>query len=232
MTKTGGDHITAALIQIGLFIIAAFCFVAAVMQLFGVWSLNVGDEVPKLLGVALVALAFGQITKFKGFGIEIEKQVAQLTDTVGKLEKEVGPGSKSAAAIAGPQAAIAPTQVTRQAADSNDPNKGRFGQKSEANGRKLSARITPAGGPDSSRCRVAVRVESTDAQLPLKGSVTFHLHPSFGRWSEYEVVVEGGVAKDEIVSYGAFTIGVLTDRGPLELDLMDVPGGTPRFYEE
>lgn len=46
--------------------------------------------------------------------------------------------------------------------------------------------------------------------------------------------MKGGIAEDKIVSYGAFTIGAETDNGQtrLELDLMDVPGGTRSFYEE
>jgi hypothetical protein len=85
----------AILVQVGLLVVAALCLVGAVLHTMGVGGLTLDETVLKLLAVALVALGFGQVTKFKGFGIEVEKQVAQLTDNLGKLEKEVGPGSKS-----------------------------------------------------------------------------------------------------------------------------------------
>jgi hypothetical protein len=77
-------------------------------------------------------------------------------------------------------------------------------------------------------------VVSTDPARPLAGDVVFHLHPTFGPFSRYTVKAKGGVAEDIFVSYGAFTVGAEADGGAtcLELDLMDVEGGTGRFYEE
>ena len=94
--------------------------------------------------------------------------------------------------------------------------------------------IRPAAGPKSSRCKIRIRIESTDPARPLSGVVTLYLHPTFGEWARYDLDVAGGVAEDEITSYGAFTIGAVADDGAtrLELDLSDVDGGTARFYEE
>jgi hypothetical protein len=156
---------------------------------------------------------------------------------VGELEKVVGPGSKSAIGRM-PSASRAlssrPSPADAPRIDPSDPNRGQFGGKSEANGRKLLARIKPDAGPNSARCRVTIQVVSTDPERPLTGAVKLHLHPTFGQWSSYDLEAKGGIAEDEIVSYGAFTIGAEADGNQtrLELDLVHVPGGTKRFYEQ
>jgi len=195
------------------------------------------DQTAKFFGLAVLSLVIHQVTKFKGFGIEFEKRVEELEDAIVGLEKEVGPGSKAASQQAVVAENVQQTSAapnTTGAADPEDPNKGQFGGKCEANGRKLTATIRPAAGPKSSRCRVTIRVLSTDPNRPLLGDVVLHLHPTFGRWSSYPLQAKDGVAEDTIVSYGAFTIGAETDNGKtrLELDLMNVRGGTDRFYEE
>ena len=78
------------------------------------------------------------------------------------------------------------------------------------------------------------RVESTDAQRPLSGEVTVHLHPTYKRWMEYKLDVVDGIAKDEFDALGTFTIGIEADGGAtkLEVDLADVKGGTKKFYEQ
>lgn len=115
----------------------------------------------------------------------------------------------------------------------DDPNKTRFGGSPAANGRILEARLRPKAGPRSRACLVELEVRSTEPQRPLDGTVTVHLHPTFGRHTTYPLSVKKGRARDSFVSYGAFTIGVEADGGKtrLELDLMDVPGGTSAFYE-
>jgi hypothetical protein len=129
---------------------------------------------------------------------------------------------------------ITPVDLAGQASAQRRAPTGPFGGRSEANGRKLLAQIRPDGGSHSSRCRVAIRVVSTDPSKPLTGKVKLYLHPTFGQWSSYEIDAIGGMAEDTIVSYGAFTIGAEADDGKtrLELDLIDVPGGTKRFYDE
>lgn len=228
----------AALIQVGLLVVAGVGVLCAVLHAF--FPDRFDEKTAMFLAVAVVALVIHQITKFKGFGIEIEKEVQRLRkevkgveDAVGGLEKELGPGSKSAApAPVGAEPKEA--RAAKAAVDPNDPNKRQFGSVSEANGRKLTATIKPLAGPKSARCQVKIRIESTDPARPLTGTVKVHLHPSFGDWSSYDLDVRGGVASDEFVSYGAFTIGVVADDGhtPLELDLVDVTGGTERFYKQ
>jgi len=114
-----------------------------------------------------------------------------------------------------------------------DPNKGQFGGNPKANGRQLEAKITKLAGERSAAANVHIRVFSTDPAKPLTGKVTFYLHPTFGRYAKYSVTAKGGVAEDEITAWGTFTIGVEADgrKTLLELDLMEVPGGSRKFYE-
>jgi hypothetical protein len=113
-----------------------------------------------------------------------------------------------------------------------DPNKGKFGGKSEANGWKLSASIRPKLGPDVPVCDVRLTVGSDP---PTNADVTFYLHPSFNV-RERTVHTVNGVAELKIVAWGAFTVGVKVqepDKEPtfLELDLAEVPGAPPAFRE-
>jgi hypothetical protein len=235
------------------YVLAGICLLFALLHIF--YPEHIDEKTAMFLALALLALVADQITKFKGFGIEYEvsllkedvKSIGQEVKTVGEdvrnvdaafsgLEKEVGRGSKSAyaAPIAPRPPGTTAKLVDAAGIDEDDPNKGQFGGSPESNGRKLTATIEPDAGPRSARCRVHIKVMSTDSSRPLTGKVRLHLHPTFGRWSNYLIDVKNGAATDDIVSYGAFTIGAETDGGAtrLELDLADVPGGTKRFYEE
>lgn len=191
---------------------------------------RIDEKTAMFLTLAMVALVIQQVTKFKGFGIEFEQKVEHLQAGLESLEKTVGPGSKSATA---PEAAELQIVANNGPIDTEDPNKNQFGGQAESNGRKITATIKPLGGERSARCLVTIRVVSTEPTKPLTGKVKLHLHPTFGRWSKYSIDALGGVAEDEVESYGAFTIGAQSDGGQtkLELDLMNVPGGTKRFYE-
>lgn len=227
-----------------LHLVALGCVICAFLR--GFFPNQIDEKTAIFLGLAVVTLVIDKVTKFKGFGIEFEKEVEQLKEdvedvkknvegveaAVGGLEREIGPGSKSGNAGA---SLVRPGIVnTEGVTNPDDPNKGRFGKSAEANFRKITATITPAAGPKSSRCEVRVKVQSTDPENhPLKGKVTLHLHPTFGKWTKYDLDVRGGLAEDKLISYGAFTIGAEADGGEtrLELDLVDVPGGTKAFYE-
>lgn len=234
-----GDDIDAASarrrmdrIQYALFAIAAISVLAAIGH--AIAPGRVDQVTAMFLALAVVAVTFQQVTKFKGFGVELERRVENLSEAMAHLEKEVGPGSQRAVGVMPPsEAAVSGAAPAAVGVDPDDPNRGRFGGSPEANGRKLSATITPMAGPTSATCRVRLAVTSTDPSRPLEGKVRLHLHPTFGRWSSYEIDARGGVAEDVLTSYGAFTIGAEADGGAtrLELDLMNVPGGTARFYE-
>jgi len=105
---------------------------------------------------------------------------------------------------------------------SDDPQKGRFGGKSENNERRLSAEVSGSSIPGF--YNVKLIVESTNPVNPITSDVIFYIHDSFSpsvftyKPDEFQ---NGKVIEDEIISYGAFTVGVMTDNGKtmLELDL-------------
>jgi len=234
--------------------LAGVCLVFALLQV--IFPERIDEKTAMFLGLALVVLIADRITKFKAFGIEYEvvrqlkedvsnvkENVSSVSTALNNLEKEVGPGSKGGLSPSPPpitSGSPPPAAMTSAAArvdaapsfDETDPNKGQFGGSPDVSGRKLMATIKPDAGRRSARCRVVIKVVSTDSNRPLTGKVRLHLHPTFGRWSNYFVDVKNGVAQDEIVSYGAFTIGAEADEGAtrLELDLVDVIGGTEPFY--
>jgi hypothetical protein len=114
----------------------------------------------------------------------------------------------------------------------DDPQKGRFGGKSENNGKALKASVEKSKIPEF--YNVTIWVESTDQTKPLNSDVIFYLHDSF-RPAVYTIkpdeFVQGKAIDDEILSYGAFTVGAVTDNGEtlLELDLADETGFPPAF---
>ena len=107
----------------------------------------------------------------------------------------------------------------------DDPQKGRFGRNPVRNNRRLKAQVKWSGIPDY--YNVTLIVESTDeAKHPLSSDVVLYLHDSFNP-SVYRITPaefkEGKAIDDEILSYGAFTAGAITDDGQtmLELDLAE-----------
>ncbi|MGQ0714553.1 MAG: SIR2 family protein [Gemmatimonadaceae bacterium] len=113
-----------------------------------------------------------------------------------------------------------------------DPHKGQFGGVPERNRRRVTPVVSEiAGDPDWFAVTVSVR--STDPEHPLKGTVTFHLHPTFRPDVISEAVDANGTATIELISYGAFTLGAVADDGAtrLELDLaMDT--STPERFRQ
>lgn len=120
--------------------------------------------------------------------------------------------------------------------DSDDPNKGRFGGAPAANGRRLSAKVVCLSANEESAetayYRVTLRVVTEDPRKPLATPVDFHLHPTFSPAIQ-TVLPESNEAVKELVVWGSFTVGAVTDGGTtrLELDLAEVEGVSKRFRE-
>lgn len=117
----------------------------------------------------------------------------------------------------------------------DDPQKGRFGGSPISNGRQLKAEVKPAKIP--SFYNVRIWVESLDLNNPLTDEVVFYIHDSFNP-SVYpikpdEFTPDGKAMDDEIVSFGAFTVGAVADQGRtlLELDLAEQPEFPKQFRE-
>lgn len=103
--------------------------------------------------------------------------------------------------------------------DPADPQKGRWGGQSTNNSRRLSATVDPIS---SDFFRITLTVDSTSANEPLTGDVTFHLHPVFSP-QERNVPVVNGRAELQLLGWGAFTVGAVADHGitRLEIDLAE-----------
>lgn len=104
-----------------------------------------------------------------------------------------------------------------QPLDPEDPQKGQWGGSNENNGRRLTAAVKPVTDDWFS---VALAVEWTKGEMPLEGSVKFHLHPTFAK-EVVTVEARNGRAELQISAWGAFTVGAAADNGRtrLELDL-------------
>ncbi len=114
----------------------------------------------------------------------------------------------------------------------DDPQKGRWGEKSADNDRLLDATVKSLPG-DRDWFNVELFVRSTNQQKPMPEEVTFHLHDSFSP-SVTKVKVRDGVAKLQRYAWGAFTVGVEVHeedgtKTKLELDLALLPNA-PKIF--
>lgn len=79
-----------------------------------------------------------------------------------------------------------------------------------------------------------MRVEILDAGVRerLEGtSAIFYLHPTFGR-AVRQIKIRRGIARLDVLAWGAFTVGVLLDDGTkLELDLAELSSAPKEFRE-
>jgi len=112
--------------------------------------------------------------------------------------------------------------------DTDDPNKGHWGGRSEHDGVRLSAEVSAV--PNSKDWfRIALEVAAT-GEAPLEGEVVFYVHPTFEP-STLTVPVRDGRARVELQAWGAFTVGASAHQGKtfLELDLAADPSSPEVF---
>ena len=114
---------------------------------------------------------------------------------------------------------------------SNDPQKNKWGGKSENNNRRVSATVRETTY-SSELFVVSLEVGSMDNSKPLTGSVIFHLHNTFVH-PDRQIDVVDGVAKLQLVAWGAFTVGIECDNGAtkLEIDLSELTN-IPKLFKE
>jgi hypothetical protein len=136
--------------------------------------------------------------------VDIYKEVANVAVDV---SNKPGPAS----------AAVRKTKLNEEHYD--DPQKGKWGGESKNATREIVVGKIEPLKTDRDFFRVPLTVRSTDPKRPVAGKVTFHLHDTFH--PDVRVVEpQNGLATLELVSYGAFTVGVETDDGGrLEIDL-------------
>ncbi|MEZ5354330.1 MAG: pYEATS domain-containing protein [Bryobacteraceae bacterium] len=122
-----------------------------------------------------------------------------------------------------------PANPAAAAADPDDPNFSRFGNKPVAGGRRLSATVKPFPG-SADLFMIHASVTSTDAAQPLRDGtkVRFHLHPTF-RPPEVTVEAVDGAAAIDRVAWGWFTVGAEVDGQRLGLPLNTVRGAPELF---
>ena len=108
--------------------------------------------------------------------------------------------------------------------NADDPNKGLWGGLTTNNQRTVKASFA-SSEINNNWVKVTLEVSSTDpANHPLEDYVLFHMHPSFPDKHVKKYVIKG-LATYSFNAWGAFTVGVETDKGEnfLELDLSEQP---------
>lgn len=147
-----------------------------------------------------------------------EKNLIKLSVQQEKVFKEVSERSREAEQIF-------VTPIIGPVTDAEDPQKNRFGGKSEANERRLSASIKKLAG--DLLFELTLTVESTNPDNPILSPVIFFLHDTFDP-SVYALYpkefIDGKAIDNDIIAWGAFTVGIVTDNGAtlLELDLSQI----------
>jgi hypothetical protein len=160
-----------------------------------------------------------------------EKAVAAIPAGVGKPPVVGAREQAMAASAVASSASLSLEESGIQGSQAlEDPNKGRFGEKTEANGRKIGATVKPFPG-SSEFFLIHAEVTSTDSRRPLLDHtpVTFHLHPTFSP-KVVEVFAENGAATLERAAWGAFTLGAEVEGAKLELDLATQVPDAPALF--
>lgn len=203
------------------FLFTSYCFLAAAAGFRFINSLI--ENVLKDKKIAELKKQKGEIEQRSN---KLEKEITKV-DAHNKLrmEKEESQVLSSIGGLTRNLASIQTKPVIGPVTHSEDPQKGRFGGVAEKNHRRLDASVSKSLLPGY--YNVKVWVESTDpATYPLSDDVVFYLHDSFSP-SVYSIPVnkfsEGKAVDDEIIAFGAFTVGAVTDKGLtlLELDLAE-----------
>lgn len=185
-------------------------------------DVSVGPTAVVIFGFALMAwpliserlskLTFGK----EGLSLELRERLAAVEQTAAGAAASVG----GLTAMTG-----LPARKESLSGATGDTQKGLWGGRSAGSGRRMSAQVTRVGSTDLAK--VAVVVSPELGAPPLSGQVAFHLHETFKPFDIQRVSpAANGSASLELVSYGAFTVGVEADGGAtkLELDLAQADG--------
>lgn len=166
-----------------------------------------------------------------------KEEVQKLTEQNKKLDDALSKREKNGQLEQGEKKntlrTLVPSLLLPPVTNRFDQQKGRFGGINSRNGRKLSAEVKEGSLPGY--FDVTLMLESTDSGNPLSSEVIFYLHESFT--PDFHVIQTSGFvdgkAIDRFRSYGAFTVGVVTDNGQtlLELDLAEQKKFPKEFRE-
>jgi hypothetical protein len=113
----------------------------------------------------------------------------------------------------------------------DDPRKGMYGGSDRANGRVVRATVVPIKG-ERDWFTITLTVSRDEGGKPLKDRVEFYLHHTF-QPDRLTTMPVRDTARLVLTSYGAFTVGVIADKGrtALELDLATLTDAPKRFLE-
>jgi len=196
------------------YLIALMLVVLAVARVFfgGVHDIDLTTLAYLTLAIGLLYIDEFQEFSFGDKGFSFKRRAE-------KAANELGVGGKPSTSAILPE-----SYKTLEAGNvtPDDPNKNRFGGQSVRNDKRLSANVIPYPG-NQQWFVVKLLVESVDPKHPLRGRVTFHLHPTF-RKPVVGVEAVAGRAELELVAWGAFTVGAIceSDGTQLELDLSEL----------
>lgn len=111
----------------------------------------------------------------------------------------------------------------------DDPWRGKFGKTNIGRDCRLDATVSPLSG--SNELFNVRLIVSSDAVANRAGqTATFYLHPTFGNEPKKVAFGQDGTATLELIAYGAFTVGVMLEKGEqLELNLATVSGAPDLF---
>ena len=164
-----------------------------------------------------------------------KEEVQKLTEENKKLDDALSKREKNGQLEQGENKntlrTLVPSLILPPVTNRFDQQKGRFGGLHKRNGRKLSADVKESSLPGY--FDLTITVESTDATNPLNSEVLIYLHESFTPSTHTIQPGDNGKAIDRFKSYGAFTVGVVTDNGQtlLELDLAEQKQFPKEFRE-
>lgn len=177
---------------------------------------------------ALLLLRNVKSLAFGDFKVELERvrAIAEQAQGAARVAEDAVLFGALPQAVPQPLAAARSStiEVSRGAAE-DDPWKGAFGGRAEANARRLTATVTPLPHrPEWFSVELAV-ASTAPRKAPLTGTVRFFLHDTFSN-PQPVVPVQNGRAEISLLAWGAFTVGAVADDGStrLELDLAELPG--------
>jgi hypothetical protein len=195
-----------------------------------------------VLLIGLAAVAWPSVTTLKTPFGELSKERDRAIQEIGKAKQEALIELESEAPLptvdqSQPRVPVSPSGVAvgplppaglpriakveaglLPSVHEKDTQAGRFGDRAEANDKKLLATVRRAG---SGWYDIELRVTSSKPGEPLAGPVKFFLHESF-RPSEILVFPRRGQAQLRLNAFGSFTVGVICyDGTTLSLDLAD-----------
>jgi len=223
--------------RIRTYLLPALGILIAIGGLIRVWSGDSGlaarlaDTTLLFLGVAAALILARDLKTFAWGDFKVELDRTRRIAVAARVTAEDAQANALGTGKPKEKREVA-TKSFAPGPDPDDPWKGQFG-KEEANHRRLEATVTASDDPVTPY-RVELRVRSTDPRSqPLRGSVQFFLHPTFGNDRPVVTVGPSGEARLTLRAWGAFTVGAVADGGKtrLELDLSRLPDAPQGFRE-